>query len=66
MVALVDELRGRGLDLELERIFYKHNDKGSAKGLTKEGFRAAFVDRFGEQGVASLEAQGLLKTFAYA
>lgn len=57
MAALVDQLHGRGLDFELEQIFYKHAEPRGA-GLTPEQFRGALVDRFGEAGVKSLEDQG--------
>ena len=62
MAALVDQLQGRGLDVELEGIFYARSDAGSAPagGLSAEEFRAALVERFGEDGVQSLEQQGLL------
>lgn len=61
MVALSDQLRGRGLDFELNDIFYKKDAKKPGNtGLTAEQFRAALTDRFGEEGVRALEAQGLL------
>lgn len=61
MAALVDQLHGRGLDYELDGIFYKRDDRrAQTHGLTAEQFRAALVERFGESGVAALEAQGLL------
>lgn len=60
VASLGDQLRGRGLDFELGRIFYQRTPDAAADGLTADQFRAALVDHFGEAGVKSLEQQGLL------
>lgn len=60
VASLGDQLRGRGLDFELGRIFYQRTPDAAAEGLTANQFRAALVDHFGEAGVKSLEQQGLL------
>lgn len=57
--ALRSRLVGRGGLVDLAGTLYARK-ASLADGLTPEQFRAALVDRFGEDGVASLEAQGLL------
>ena len=60
LAGLVEQLRGRGLDYELSEIFYRKTDTPTETGLSAESFRAALVERFGEEGVTALESNGLL------
>ena len=60
LAQISDQLSGRGLDFELRKIFYQRNAGEKKGGLSADAFRAALVERFGEDGVSRLEELGLL------
>ncbi|MFH1814350.1 MAG: hypothetical protein ABIF28_09325 [Pseudomonadota bacterium] len=61
VAAIGSQLRGRGLDFELKRIFYSVPSTPSSSTFSPEKVRTALVKRFGESGIASLESSGVLQ-----
>ncbi|WP_306478674.1 hypothetical protein [Methyloversatilis sp.] len=61
VAAIGEQLRGRGIDFELNGIFYSVPSTPAASTFSPAKVRAALVKRFGESGIASLESSGVLQ-----